>query len=189
MVRWNRLFADLDARMENASAQERAGTVAELVRAEEAGALLVDRLRAAGAGTVVLQTYDGASHTGVVAQVATQWVLLEATIGGSARDVVVPTAAIETVGGLGPRAAAPREDIASRLTLSHALRRLARDRVVVEVRTRSGSSCLGRIDRVGSDHLDVAAAYGWGERGARDARATTVAFSALASVAEAAQTI
>ena len=51
--------------------------------------------------------------------------------------------------------------------------------------TRSGS-CVGRIDRVGSDHLDVVPAYGWGERGARDTRCTTVPFSAIASVAESA---
>ena len=46
-MRWTRLFADLDARMDNAAAQERADAVAELVRAEGAGVALVDRLRAA----------------------------------------------------------------------------------------------------------------------------------------------
>ena len=188
-MRWNRLFADLDARMENAAAQERAGTVAELVRAEEAGSALVDRLRASSGAHVLVQTWDGGSITGLVAQVAAQWVLLETRVGGAPRDVVVPTGAIEAIGGLGPRSAAPREDVTSRLTLAHALRRLARDRVVVDVRTRSGSSYVGRVDRVGSDHLDVVPAYGWGERGARDARATTVAFSAVAAVAESAHAV
>ena len=184
-MRWTRLFADLDARMDNAAAQERADAVAELVRAEEAGVALVDRLRAGSGASLVIRTHDGASVTGVVAQVAEQWVLLEAATGASTRDVVVPTSAIETVGGLGRRSTAPREDVASRLTLAHAMRRLARDRVVVEVRTRSGS-CVGRIDRVGSDHLDVVPAYGWGERGARDTHCITVPFSAIASVAESA---
>lgn len=187
VVRWTSLFADLDARLEHAAEQERAGVVAELARAEEGMVGLVDRLRAAAGQSVLVRTADGESVSGTVAQVAGQWLLLSTWVGSREREVVVPVRSIDSVGGLGRRSTAPRDDVASRLTLGHVLRQLARDRIVVDVRTRSGT-WVGRVDRVGADHLDLGAVNSWGEPVAdRDPRWVTVPFSAVMAVTEAAE--
>lgn len=158
--------------------------VAELARAEEAMVGLVDRLRASAGEVLLVRTHDGEALSGAATQVADQWVLLTTRVGACEREVVVPVSSIDSVGGLGRRSAAPRHDVASRLTLAHVLRQLARDRVVVDVRTRGGV-WAGRVERVGADHLDLGAVHGWGEPVAdRDARCVTVPFSAVMAVAE-----
>lgn len=183
-MRWTRLFADLEARLDHEAAQERAGLVAELVRAEAGQLTLADRLRALPGTAVSVRTCDGDATVGTVARIAAQWVLLTSPAGGREREVLVPLAAIDALTGLGPRATAPRDDVASRLTLAHVLRGLARDRAVVDVRTRSGAYA-GVIERVGPDHLDLAPAPAWGEVSApRDDRRITLPFAGILAVAD-----
>lgn len=176
-ARWELLFADLDARFEAEAAAEREGTVAELTRAEQASIPLADRLRAATGAVLRLELLDGEGVEGRVARVAHAWVLLDSR--GARGDVqhLVPTTALSAVVGLG-RQAVPSRARTDGLGLGHVLRGLQRDRARVLVRT-AGGAVVGRIGRVGADHLDVEET----ERVRPVVR--TVPFSALLRVSEA----
>ncbi len=82
----------------------------------------------------------------------------------------LPVAAAPSAGGV----------VARRLTLGHALRALARDRVVVRLAV-DGGEVVGRLDRVGADHVDVTSvADGSGGRPpGRTARCWTVPIAAI----------
>lgn len=176
-MRWQRLFADLEAQAEAEERLDGAARTADLQRAEMAAIMQADRLRGARGSVVALALQDGTRLAGVLAEVADEWLLLDV----AGREVVVPGAAVDAVDGLPARA---RQDggVAARLGLGHVLRGLARDRAVVVVRTRGGAFS-GRIARVGRDHLDVEAA------GVGDARApagsSSVRFAAVLSVSAA----
>lgn len=167
-VRWDGLFADLEASVE---AEDRAAfeaEVADLARAERAALALADRLHGSVGAALVLHLADGDRVTGEVVGAGRDWVVLR-TPGG---PVLVPLAAVGSVAGLG-RAAAPPADPQGpprlRLGLAAALRVLARDRAYVQVTVRDGAGAAGpggavpggtvlggTVDRVGADHLDLA---------------------------------
>ncbi|WP_245530239.1 hypothetical protein [Cellulomonas flavigena] len=149
--RWEHLFADIEAQLAAGRADEARWDVAELTRAERARVNLADRLRGAVGARVRVVVAPEEPFAGVVSEAAAQWVLLDL---GGGRRAVVPTRAIRTVEGLGPRVAPPAGRLESALGLGHVLRALARDRVVVCVRTDVGV-VTGRLDRVGADHVDV----------------------------------
>jgi len=150
-MRWQALFADLELQLDAAQARDRLDEVPELTRAERAGVALVARLRAHEKGDVVVTVRGGESRRGVIAEVGTQWVLLA----DGPREHLVPLDAVALVAGLGTVAAPAPGLVVSRLRLGHALRVLARDRSVVRVLTTAGT-VVGRVDAVGTDHVDVA---------------------------------
>lgn len=177
-ARWTLLFADLEAQLAAEEAAERDGAVAELTRAEQASVPLVDRLRAAQGRPLRVDLRDGESLAGRLERVATTWVQLDArTAQGGRVQHLVPLSAVVGVTGLGPYAT-PSSTRTDRLGLGTALRGLQRDRARVQVRT-TAQTMLGRVARVGADHLDVAEldAVGPGTR--------VVPFSALVRVSEA----
>lgn len=179
-MRWTHLVADLSAQLDADDRARRDADVADLSRAFAAGSTLVDRLRSATGEDVTLHVCVGDPVTGRVESLALEWVLLSV----AGHQVVVPLHAVDHVRGLGPGAAGTEGGVASRLTLGHVLRGLARDRTVVHVRTRH-TSLAGRIDRVGADHLDLVAAPVWGERGGPDgALRTVVPMGAIVLVAD-----
>jgi hypothetical protein len=148
-MRWDDLFADLEAQAE---AEERAAfeaDVAELVRAEQARIGLLDRLRAHDGHVLALWLTDGERVAGRVGDVGADWVLVD---DGDA--VLIPLAAVTGVEGLGLRVA-PAGDLGSRVSMTFVLRRLAARRLGVRV-TVPGCELTGTIDRVGSDHFDLA---------------------------------
>lgn len=169
--RWEQLFADLEAQLAAGRADEARWDVAELTRAERARVNLADRLRGAVGTRVRVAVAPEDPLAGVVAEAAAQWLLLDL---GAGRRAVVPTRAIRTVEGLGPRVAPPAGRLESALGLGHVLRALARDRVVASVRTDVGA-VSGRLDRVGADHVDVTP-------DAPGGRAVSVPFHALLAV-------
>lgn len=152
-VRWESLFADLEARLEAAERADLLADVPELTRAELGGVGLGDRMRAALGARVTLDLTGGARLTGSVLEVDVAWVLLA----DGPRRHLVPLAALAAVGGLGRSVAAPAGALGRRLGLGPVLRALARDRALVRVGHRAGQ-VRGRIDAVGADHLEVAAA-------------------------------
>lgn len=152
-MRWELLFADLEAL---ADATERAAfdaDVADRARSERAGLHLVDRLRAHvdGPAPLVVRLSDGSAVTARLLDVGADWLLLE-----DAAQVVVPLAAVVGVEGLTRAASGEPGALARRVGLTVVLRRLARDRVVVRVATVDGGTAVGTLDRVGADHLDLA---------------------------------
>jgi hypothetical protein len=153
-MRWQQLFADLEARFEaERVAAERAETSSR-TRHEVGAQRLADRLRGALGGPVVLLCRGAGSVSGTLSEVGTDWLLLD----DAGREVLVATGAVRAVSGLGQRTAAPVDDgpVTRRLDLRRALRGLARDRAAVQVVLDEGTALHGTIDRVGADYLELA---------------------------------
>lgn len=154
-MRWQRLFADLQAEFdENEAAAERAQDASR--RRVETGAVrLVDRLAGALGRPVALRCSGAGDVTGELVEVGADWLLLTDE---RRREVLVASATVRAVAGLG-RATAPAAQpnpVRGRLDLRWALRGLARDRSVVQVVLDDGSSYVGTLDGVGADHVELA---------------------------------
>jgi len=154
-MRWEELFADLEAQFAQAGAAELAAEVADRTRREMGRIRLVDRLRAVTGHELSLTVAGGGLLSGRLAEVGPDWVLLTESFG---RDALVPLAAVLGVTGLGGRAAYPGSEgaVVKRLRLTHALRAVARDRSPVSCLLVDSSTLTGTIDRVGADFVDVA---------------------------------
>lgn len=151
-MRWEALFADMEAQLDAAQAADRAAEVADLTRAERASVTLSDRLWAAQGADVALVVVGGVTVAGTLLDVADEWVLL----GEGSRRALVPLRGVVAVRGLAVRSMHAEGEVARRLGLGSALRALSRDRVTVRVAT-DGAEFAGRIERVGADHLDLVA--------------------------------
>jgi hypothetical protein len=159
-VRWEELFADLEAQVAADDRAELDAEVAERTRREAARLRVVDRLRGAEAAghTVTVTVVGGAAagasvETGRVGGVGPDWVLVVR----DGAEVLVVLAAVESVLGLGPESTEPGSEgpVVARLGLGHALRAVARDRAEVRLETTAGTVLVGTIDRVGADHLEL----------------------------------
>lgn len=154
-MRWELLFADLEGQADVAEAAELAAEVADRTRREVGRLRLVDRLRAATGAPVVLRVLGGAVVSGNVADVGADWVLVAQA---GARAALVPLSAVVVLSSTGGRTHLPGSEgeVEKRLDLRYALRRLVRDRAVVEVVLTDGTSLTGTLDRVAADHVDLA---------------------------------
>jgi hypothetical protein len=150
-VRWELLFADLEAFAEASERAVFAGEVAERERAERAELRLADRLRAHVGGRLTFSVLGGDRLTGRLADVGAEWILLE-----EADSVLLPLTAVTGVDGLSRVAAIDTGKLARRIGWTVLLRRLARDRALVRLTLVDGGTAAGTIDRVGADHLDLA---------------------------------
>jgi hypothetical protein len=155
VVRWQQLFADLEAQFaEAATASERAEE-ASRARFEMGAVGLSDRLRGALGHPLVVRCRGAGQVNGTLADTGPDWLLLEDDGG---RDVLVASRAVLAVGGLGRETATtePSSVVRSRLDLRRAIRALARDRASVQVLLEDGATVSGTIDRVGADHVELA---------------------------------
>jgi hypothetical protein len=154
-MRWDKLFADLEAQLAAADAAELASEVADRTRREIGQLRLVDRLRPGVGATVGASVQGLGSVTGKVLDVGTDWLLLQET---GARDLLVASAALLSVTGVGGASEVPGSegDVVRALDLRWALRGLVRDRAAVQVVLRDATTLSGTLDRVGADHVDVA---------------------------------
>lgn len=153
-VRWDSLFADLQAQWEAELRADDDDEIRELAEAEAAGTRFGDRLRSRRGAPLTLRLSDGSDRVGVVSDVAQEWVLLAE----GERRHLVPVQAIALAWPLAGAAPAPSV-IERGLGLGHVLRALAGEGQDVVVRTRGGDH-TGLLVRVGADHLDIAAATG-----------------------------
>jgi hypothetical protein len=154
-MRWQQLFADLEARFEaEQEAAERAES-ASRTRLEVGALRLVDRLRGAVNSPVVLLCRGAGTVTGVLADVGADWVLVTDDQG---RECLIASAAVRAVSGLGRRTAVAEDDgpVRARLDLRRALRGLARDRASLHLVLDDGTVLAGTIDRVGADYVELA---------------------------------
>lgn len=184
-MRWDELFADLEAEFAGLESSELAIEVADRTRRELARIRLVDRLRVTETAVVTVVVGAGDAErtvTGRLLDVGSDWLLVER---GTVPEVLVPLDAVAYLSGLTRQAVEPGTEgkVRSRLGLGHVLRGIARDRTRVALTLRAGGVLVGTIDRVGADHLDLA------EHGAEEARrqasvraVRTVPFSAVALV-------
>lgn len=154
-MRWDDLFADLEAQADALAVAERAGEVDERTRIELGGLALGDRLRAAVGTPLNLQLAGGLALPGTLDRVGVDWLLVDE---GAGREALVVLGAVLSVGGLGRSAAVPGSEgaVHARLTLRHALRGVARDRSPVRLHLTDGSAVDTTLDRVGADFVDAA---------------------------------
>lgn len=154
-MRWQQLFADLQAQFEEEEAAADRAEAASRARAEIGGVRLADRLRGAIGMPLSLHCSGAGPVAGVLVDVGTDWLLVEDDLG---RDVLVAANAVLTVAGLGRRTAPAEEDgpVRARLDLRRAVRGLARDRAVVQVVLGDGEVLTGTVDRVGADYVELA---------------------------------
>lgn len=154
-MRWERLFADLEAQAEALEAAEFAGEVAERTRHEIGALRLLDRLRAAEGHTLRMSVLGGDTVVGAATDVGVDWLLLAER---PEREALVALAAVTSVGGLGRWTAAPAVEgrLARSLDLRYVLRGITRDRSGVQATLVDGSSVVGTLDRVGADFVELA---------------------------------
>jgi hypothetical protein len=154
-VRWEQLFADLEAQFAVAGEEEGATESASRERAEYGRLRLVDRLRGAQGQPVRLTCRGAGEVVGRLVETGVDWLLL---VDEQQREVLVAAGAVRAVGGLGARTAVPAElgAVARRLDLRRALRGLARDRARVRCLLDDGTALAGTVDRVGADFLELA---------------------------------
>ncbi|MBX3193928.1 MAG: hypothetical protein KF727_02365 [Microbacteriaceae bacterium] len=169
-MRWDRLFDDLEAQLEQEIGTEHADLLAEEERLRLGRLGLRDRVHAMMPGVsadrplrVVLA--DGTRLALALGAVGRDWMAGELVPEASrARTHVIPFAAIAAVmpdeqqlpasidAAPGDPVAGP---LAARLGVTFVLRDLCRRRIGVDVKTHVGS-LHGTIDRVARDHLDLA---------------------------------
>jgi hypothetical protein len=159
-VRWQQLFADLEAQLDEAESAEFTGEVRERTRRELGEIRLVDRLRPSVGRPLSVRLpgspgWAGESVTGTLSSVGADWLLLAE---GAGRDALVPLRAVLAVTGLGPDTAVPCSEgpVEARLDFGHALRGVTRDRSAVLLGLFDGSALAGTLDRVGADFLELA---------------------------------
>ena len=180
-MRWDELFADLEAQLEEAT-DELAGEVSDRTRREIATLSLVDRARAAVGHQVRIALLGPEDVSGVLLEVGAQWLLLRDVAG---RDVLTPWTAVVSVVGLGLGSIAPTDggQVFRRLGLTAALRAIARDRAGVSVGLVDGSVVSGTLDRVGLDFVEISEhPIGEARRPGQVTAVRTVAHTGLATI-------
>ncbi|MDO5619586.1 hypothetical protein [Kocuria sp.] len=178
-VRWDDLFADMEAQLASQRYREVEAEAAELTRAETSQALLEDRCAAHRGVPIRVSLRGGLRVEGTITSAGSGWVVIE-EIG---RETLIPLEAVDWVDGLGMGRQSPEHR--RRLGLPHALRALAMARVGARVHLRSGPTVVleGTVDRAGRDHLDLALHPGEEFRRRRAVRAVrTVPYAAIACV-------
>ncbi|HOF63727.1 MAG TPA: hypothetical protein PLL54_05425 [Dermatophilaceae bacterium] len=152
-MRWDRLFADLEAQLASDAQAALAGEIADRTRRERALVGLHDRLLAVTGRSDIAVCIAGLGVVqGSVADVGADWLLLRKA---PDRDHLVPFAAVVWAHGLSGRITPPSV-VARSFGVGAALRALSRDRVVVTVAAVDGSRHTGTIDAVGADAIDLA---------------------------------
>ncbi len=153
-MRWDALFADLEAQAEALAAAERGAEAGDLTRLERSRLALLDRLRPAIGTPVRLRCLGGYALAGRLCRVGNGWLLLDE---GAGREAFVATGTVTTLSGLG-RLSSSADSIAieAGLGLGHALRGMARDRSVLRACLTDSAVIDGTVDRVGSDFVEIA---------------------------------
>lgn len=160
-MRWDELFADLEARADAIDTAARSAEIDERTRGEIGALGMHERLRAAVDTPLRLRLSGQLALVATLLRVGPDWLLLTEDGG---REAVVPTAHVLGVRGLARYSAAPGTGgrVESRLGLRHALRGIARDRSSCRLHLADATTLDATLDRVGADFVEVAT-HGAGE--------------------------
>ncbi|WP_218220501.1 hypothetical protein [Nesterenkonia sp. Act20] len=151
-MRWDALFADLQAQLDAAQTAEFDAAVAEAARLESSRLELADRLRA-HQGQQLSLVLPGNRRLAVrVGAVGSDW--LSGTL--TQHSVLVPLSALRAVDGMQRSAARAEASVTRRrLGIMEPIRRLSRDRSVVQVHGGEGLLAQGLIAGAGRDFLEI----------------------------------
>ena len=152
-MRWQKLFADLEAQFAAAGSAAESAESGSRARAEGAAAPLAERLAGALGLPVTLRCRGAGQVAGVLTEAGPDWLLLSAEQG---RELLVVTDAVTTLSGLVRRTQAAEDRPRVRTDLRRALRGLVRDRSTVSVALEDGGRLTGTLDRVGADFVELA---------------------------------
>ena len=154
-MRWEQLFADLEAQFAAQAPDDDAAEAASRARYEHGRVRLADRLRGVRGWPVTLSCRGAGEVTGRLVDVGVDWLLLTDAL---SREVLVAVSAVCAVAGLAAATAPAQDDgpVARALDLRRALRGLARDRMPVHCLLVDGTALAGTVDRVGADFLELA---------------------------------
>lgn len=152
-MRWDELFADLEAQAEALQVAERDCEVAELTRLEASRLTFTNRLSAAVGSRLRLRCLGATMLVGRLNASGPGWLLLDEETG---RQALVAASAVTSVAGLGRLSVAPGSAVTSGLGLASVLRAVARDRSVLRVGLTDSSVLDGTLDRVAADYVELA---------------------------------
>lgn len=185
-MRWQKLFADLEAQFAAAASAAELAESASRARAEGGSVLLTERLAGAIGQPVQLRCRGAGQVAGALTEVGPDWVLLS---GEQGRELLVVTGAVTVASGLVRRTRAAEEDRPRiRTDLRRALRGLVRDRSTVALALVDGGRLTGTLDRVGADFVEIAEHEAGEPRRAAAVRAVhAVPLAALAVVSHVAE--
>lgn len=150
VVRWERLFDDLEAQVAAQLRLELDAEVAERTRLERARITLGERVVGALGAEVTVRLRGGSVVRGRLEDCGDGWLLV---VEAGGRQLLAPGSAVLGISGLGR----PRDDTrARRFGIGSAVRLISRDRRAVVVVDVDGGSVHGTIDAVGADAFDIA---------------------------------
>ncbi|MEE1620307.1 hypothetical protein ACQ7DA_03600 [Zafaria sp. J156] len=151
-MRWDSLFADLEAQLNGEAARDRVVEIQEMVRVERSQLPIAGRLAGHEGGLVTVVALGGLRLQGTLRHVGEGWLAIESGAG----EYLLPTPALRSLEGVGARVA-PEGPRRSKVSLRMALRAVVRDRAVVVLHSRDGDVLgTGTLDHVGTDYLQLA---------------------------------
>jgi hypothetical protein len=153
-VRWEALFADLEAQIQAEEQIDLEQDVADRARAERARVRLADRIRGHLGSSVTCRFAAGGTVTGIVADAGGDWMLIR-PVDSRLGATLVPLAAVVGIDGLDQAPPAPSSTLSDRLGLAVVLRAVAGERRPVRVFLVGGGAVHGWIAWVAADHVDV----------------------------------
>ncbi|MHA7275019.1 hypothetical protein [Arthrobacter sp. HLT1-21] len=152
-MRWDALFEDLEAQFAAADLLAAESRIAEQSRLELAAVTLLDRLRGQEGAALRVRVRSGATFTGSLRQMGSEWLVLEIGLGAA----LIPLDALRAIEGVGRRAAADHSVVTTRLGLGSVFRVFGRNRTLLTIQLAdNGARIDGTVDRVGKDFLEVA---------------------------------
>lgn len=178
-MRWEDLFADLDARFEELADEQMWAELADRQRVAIGQTRMMQRFAGAIGVGVRVRTAAGQVVSGRMAQVGPDWLLLDQAAG---RELLIATRWITAVEGVVRATALPPSDVERRIDLRLTLRGIARDRSPVTVtvpgasagQPDTGTELAGTIDRVGRDFVELAQHAPWEPRRSADVRSVAL---------------
>lgn len=148
-MRWDNLFAELEAEFDAAERDEAEAEIIEMVQAEMVTVSAADRFRAKQGSMLTVRLRNGENRSGEIREANLAWIMLH----DDRRRYLIPYSAIAFAWPLAP-VAGQASGVSSRLTLGYALRALSAEGIEVHLLT-NGGALRGVIGRVGKDFCDV----------------------------------